>query len=125
MPAAEVPGRIDEILGLVGLGGKRGSMVKGLSRGMRQRLGLGRALIAGPKMRMGEPYLEAEDIPRCQAASERGGMEALIAAVPDSYVDGMTATGTPDEVRARVQRYRDVGVDLPCSAPPPPTRPTA
>lgn len=50
MPAAEVPGRIDEILGLVGLDGKRGSMVKGLSRGMRQRLGLGRALIHRPEV---------------------------------------------------------------------------
>lgn len=76
-------------------------------------------------MRMGEPHLKAEDIPRCQAAYARGGMEALIAALPDSYVEGMTATGTPDEVRARVQRYRDVDVDLPCSAPLPPTRLTA
>ena len=33
--------------------------------------------------------------------------------MPDEYVEGMTASGTPDEVRARVQRYREAGVQLP------------
>lgn len=73
--------------------------------------------IAGPKMRVGEPYIRKEDIPRFEEAWERGGKDALIEAVPDSYVEGMTASGTPDEVRARVQRYRDVGVQLPILRP--------
>lgn len=73
--------------------------------------------IAGPKMRVGEPYIKAEDIPRFKEAYARGGKEALIAAVPDSYVEGMTAAGTPDEVVAKVQRYRDVGVQLPVLRP--------
>jgi alkanesulfonate monooxygenase SsuD/methylene tetrahydromethanopterin reductase-like flavin-dependent oxidoreductase (luciferase family) len=73
--------------------------------------------IAGPKMRVGEPYIIKEDIPRFEQAYARGGMEALINAVPDSYVEGMTASGTPDEVRARVQRYRDAGVRLPLLRP--------
>ena len=73
--------------------------------------------IAGPKMRVGEPYIHAEDIPKFEEAWARGGKEALIAAVPDSYVEGMTASGTPEEVAAKVQRYRDVGVRLPILRP--------
>jgi 5,10-methylenetetrahydromethanopterin reductase len=73
--------------------------------------------IAGPKMRVGEPYIKAEDIPVFEEAWERGGKQALIDAVPDSYVEGMTASGTPDEVVARVQKFRDVGVDLPILRP--------
>lgn len=73
--------------------------------------------IAKPKMRVGEPYIREEDLPRFAEAYERGGMEALVKAVPDSYVEGMTASGTPDEVVARVQQYRDVGVQLPLLRP--------
>jgi 5,10-methylenetetrahydromethanopterin reductase len=73
--------------------------------------------IAGPKMRVGEPYIHAEDIPRFEEAWQRGGKEALIAAVPDSYVEGMTASGTPDEVATRVQQYREAGVQLPILRP--------
>jgi alkanesulfonate monooxygenase SsuD/methylene tetrahydromethanopterin reductase-like flavin-dependent oxidoreductase (luciferase family) len=73
--------------------------------------------IAGPKMRVGEPYIHQEDIPRFKDAYARGGKQALIEAVPDSYVQGMTASGTPDEVLEKVQRYRDVGVRLPILRP--------
>jgi 5,10-methylenetetrahydromethanopterin reductase len=73
--------------------------------------------IARPKMRVGEPYIRAEDIARFEEAHARGGMAALINAVPDTYVEGMTATGTPDEVRARVQAYRDAGVHTPLLRP--------
>lgn len=73
--------------------------------------------IAGPKMRVGEPYIRKEDIPLFEEAWKRGGKDALIEAVPNSYVEGMTASGTPDEVRARVQQYRDVGVHLPILRP--------
>lgn len=73
--------------------------------------------IAGPKMRVGEPYLRAEDIPKFEEAYRRGGKEALIEAVPDSYVEGMTASGTPDEVLKKVERFREVGVRLPILRP--------
>lgn len=73
--------------------------------------------IAGPKLRVGEPYINREDIPRFEAAHAEGGMEALIKAVPDSYVEGMTASGTPDEVKSRVQEYRDAGVKIPLLRP--------
>ncbi len=73
--------------------------------------------IARPKMRVGEPYIHEEDIPIFEEAHAKGGMDALIKAIPDSYVEGMTASGTPDEVKARVQQYRDAGVKIPLLRP--------
>jgi len=73
--------------------------------------------IAGPKMRVGEPYIHKEDIPRFEKAHAEGGMEGLIKAIPDSYVEGMTASGTPEEVKKRVQQYRDAGVQVPLLRP--------
>ena len=76
-----------------------------------------RPFIARPKMLVGEPYIRAEHLPRFDAAYAEGGLPALVAAVPDSYVEGMTASGTPDEVRARVEAYRLAGVQLPLLRP--------
>jgi alkanesulfonate monooxygenase SsuD/methylene tetrahydromethanopterin reductase-like flavin-dependent oxidoreductase (luciferase family) len=69
------------------------------------------------KLRVGEPHMSVDDLPKFEDAWRRGGKEALIKAVPDSYVDGMTASGTPDEVRARVEQYRAAGVQLPILRP--------
>lgn len=69
--------------------------------------------ILKPKIDVGEPYMRLEDKPIFVEAWERGGKDALLAAVPDSYVEGMTASGTPDEVHARVEQYRAAGVQLP------------
>jgi alkanesulfonate monooxygenase SsuD/methylene tetrahydromethanopterin reductase-like flavin-dependent oxidoreductase (luciferase family) len=73
--------------------------------------------IAAPKMRVGEPYIRKEDIPLFEKAHAEGGMEGLIKAIPDSYVEGMTACGTPEEVLKRVQQYRDAGVKIPLLRP--------
>jgi ABC-2 type transport system ATP-binding protein len=43
------PGRVDEILEMVGLGGAASRRVGGFSQGMRQRLGLAGALLAQPQ----------------------------------------------------------------------------
>jgi len=75
------------------------------------------SFIAAPKMRVGEPYIHKEDIPLFEKAHAQGGMEGLIKAIPDSYVEGMTASGTPDEVKKRVQLYRDAGVQVPLLRP--------
>jgi 5,10-methylenetetrahydromethanopterin reductase len=75
------------------------------------------SFIAGPKIRVGEPYIRKEDIPIFEKAYARGGMEELIKVIPDSYVEGMTASGTPDEVEKRVQQYRDAGVKIPLLRP--------
>jgi len=50
LPPAAVPRRIDEVIALVGLEVKREELTRGLSRGMRQRLGVARAIIHGPRV---------------------------------------------------------------------------
>jgi ABC-2 type transport system ATP-binding protein len=50
MPETDIPGRIDEVIRQVGLEVKRDAMIMGLSRGMKQRLGIGRAIIHRPKL---------------------------------------------------------------------------
>ena len=75
------------------------------------------SFIAAPKMRVGEPYIRKEDIPLFEKAHAEGGMDGLIKAIPDSYVEGMTASGMPDEVQKRVQQYRDAGVQIPLLRP--------
>jgi ABC-2 type transport system ATP-binding protein len=50
MPEAEIPARIDEVIRQVELEVKRDAMIKGLSRGMKQRLGIARAIIHRPRV---------------------------------------------------------------------------
>jgi ABC-2 type transport system ATP-binding protein len=50
MPQAEIPARIDEVIRQVELEVKRDAMIKGLSRGMKQRLGIARAIIHKPRV---------------------------------------------------------------------------
>lgn len=46
----DIPGRIDEVITQVGLEVKREALIAGLSRGMKQRLGIARAIIHHPKV---------------------------------------------------------------------------
>ena len=48
MPAAQIAGRVNELIHQVGLEGKRDSFIAGLSRGMKQRLGIARAIVHNP-----------------------------------------------------------------------------
>ena len=50
MPVDNIPERIKEVIALVGLEVKEQVLTKGLSRGMRQRLGLARAILHRPKL---------------------------------------------------------------------------
>ena len=50
MPAGDIAARIDEVIQQVGLEVKRDVLIKGLSRGMKQRLGIGRAVTHHPKV---------------------------------------------------------------------------
>jgi ABC-2 type transport system ATP-binding protein len=50
MPATEIPGRIDQIIADLDLESKHDALIKGLSRGMKQRLGIARAVIHQPKV---------------------------------------------------------------------------
>ena len=48
MPAAEIPARVTEVIAWVGLESKRDAFIQGLSRGMKQRLGIARAVLHDP-----------------------------------------------------------------------------
>jgi len=48
MPAAKIPARITEVIAWVGLETKRDAFIQGLSRGMKQRLGIARAVLHDP-----------------------------------------------------------------------------
>ena len=50
LPEEIIPRRIDETIEQVKLEVKRDTLIKGLSRGMKQRLGIGRAVIHRPKV---------------------------------------------------------------------------
>ena len=50
VPDSDIPPRVTEVIGQVSLEVKRDSLIRGLSRGMKQRLGIARALIHRPKI---------------------------------------------------------------------------
>jgi ABC-2 type transport system ATP-binding protein len=50
MPESEIPARVTEVIAQAGLEVKRDGLIRGLSRGMKQRLGIARAMIHRPKV---------------------------------------------------------------------------
>jgi ABC-2 type transport system ATP-binding protein len=50
LPESEIPRRITETIAQSGLEAKRDCLIRGLSRGMKQRLGIARAMIHHPKV---------------------------------------------------------------------------
>ncbi len=72
---------------------------------------------SAPRRRVGEPYYDPDELPRLEAAFREGGKPALERALSPYTVENLTACGTPAEVRARVDRYRDAGVRLPIVRP--------
>ena len=69
------------------------------------------------RLRVGEPAIDRRDFPMMKAALDRGGRAAVAEVLPKSLVENTTATGTPDEVLARVDRYRKAGVTFPLVRP--------
>ena len=50
MDKAAIPARVSEVIRLMNLESKRDELINGLSRGMKQRLGVGRAIIHDPPL---------------------------------------------------------------------------
>src|SRR5271168_4155564 len=50
MSEGSIPGRVEEVIRLMTLESKRDELISGLSRGMKQRLGIGRAIIHDPPL---------------------------------------------------------------------------
>jgi alkanesulfonate monooxygenase SsuD/methylene tetrahydromethanopterin reductase-like flavin-dependent oxidoreductase (luciferase family) len=75
------------------------------------------AFNAGQRIRVGDPHLNKEDFPKFQEAEEKGGKELLAKTLPESYVENLTASGTPEQVIARVEKFREAGVNLPVVRP--------
>jgi ABC-2 type transport system ATP-binding protein len=50
MPEADIPPRVTEVIAQMNLDVKRDALIRGLSRGMKQRLGIARAIIHRPKV---------------------------------------------------------------------------
>jgi 5,10-methylenetetrahydromethanopterin reductase len=69
------------------------------------------------RLGIGEPHVNERDFPAFEEAFAKGGKEGLARAMPVSYMKNLTACGTPDQVRRRVQAYRDAGVTLPVLRP--------
>jgi 5,10-methylenetetrahydromethanopterin reductase len=69
------------------------------------------------RLRVGEPAINREDFPMLLEALRTGGKAAVAKALPQSLVENTTASGTPDEVVARVERYRRAGVTYPLLRP--------
>jgi hypothetical protein len=69
------------------------------------------------RQRVGEPFIDPDELPRLHAAYAAGGKDALAKALSTRTVQGLTAAGTPEDVKAKVQDYRDAGVTLPIVRP--------
>lgn len=65
------------------------------------------------RLRVGEPAVNREDFPMLMRALNTGGKRAVAEALPRALIENTTACGTPDEVVARVARYRRAGVTFP------------
>jgi 5,10-methylenetetrahydromethanopterin reductase len=69
------------------------------------------------RMAVGDSVVRDSDLPLFEQAYESGGHAELMRVLPDSYIHGMTASGTADEVLQRVEDFRAAGVTLPIIRP--------
>ena len=70
------------------------------------------------RLRVGEPAVDRRGFPDDEGgAGSRRASAAVAQVLPKSLVENTTATGTPDEVLARVERYRKAGVTFPLVRP--------
>jgi ABC-2 type transport system ATP-binding protein len=128
MPESVIPKRIDEVIQQVGLEVKRDVFIKGLSRGMKQRIGIARAIIHKPKvLLLDEPASGLDpksrhDLRNVLLALRDEGSTILISSHILSELEGfctsigvmekgrMVRSGRIDEIMAAESRFRVVRV---------------
>lgn len=71
------------------------------------------SLTAASKIEVGEPHVDPDAPGRLSAVYRKGGERALLEAIPDAYVRALTASGDGEQVGARIEAYRQAGVDVP------------
>lgn len=126
MPEADIPARIDEVIHQVSLEVKRDVMIKGLSRGMKQRLGIARAVIHRPKvLLLDEPASGLDpkarlDLRNLLSSLRDQGSTVLISSHILTELEGfctsiglmekgrMVRSGTIEEITAAESHYRVV-----------------
>jgi probable F420-dependent oxidoreductase len=59
----------------------------------------------------------ADALAAVKTAWDRGDREGAARLVPDGLIDAVALAGTPDECRARIERYRASGIALPIVTP--------
>lgn len=75
VPESDIASRVTEVIGQVSLEAKRDAMIRGLSRGMKQRLGIARAIIHRPKvMLLDEPASGLDPKARLELRNLLGGL---------------------------------------------------
>lgn len=61
--------------------------------------------------------LEHKSIPKIREAGRRGDIQEAAKYVDDELVDALSATGTAEDCRKRVEEFRQAGADLPILVP--------
>lgn len=64
-----------------------------------------------------ETQLSDDLVQQARAAFNQGGPEAAAAYIDDEVVDYLTASGTPEECRRKIEAYRAAGVQMPILFP--------
>jgi probable F420-dependent oxidoreductase len=67
-------------------------------------------LAAGPYARFHTSLGRGAEVARVAAAIRARDREAAFAAIPDAWIDGLVAHGTPEACRAQLARFVDAGV---------------
>ena len=71
-------------------------------------------LAAGPYARFHAALGRGEEVERVASALRRGEREAARAAIPEAWLDGLVAHGSPDACRAQLSRFVAAGVTTLC-----------